>query len=75
MIKAEFLDPEDIYRCHAFGAAIRALARQHNVAHHVDLKTAIKLSKLGDIESATSVARHIGIPEDTLMSVRTLIFG
>jgi len=59
----------------AFASALRTLARQHKVAHNPRLTMAVKDAKIGNIHLAYLRGIEIGIPEDTLMSVRTLIFG
>lgn len=59
----------------AFACSLRTLARQHKVAHNPLLTLAVKDAKIGNIHLAYLRGIEIGIPEDTLMSIRTLIFG
>ena len=79
--------PEEQAKCDAWVAAIRQLARIHNVAHKQAINSAIKAARVETTLAATLVtlpgyahgstyyAIEAGIPEDEVRGVRALIYG
>lgn len=80
----EPLPPEMAAKLDAWIAAIRNLARQHQVAHHTNIARAAKDLRLAHtkpsvaplvLKSSFEMVAEAGVPRDELSAIRTLIFG
>lgn len=77
------LTPEEQQKVDAWVNAVRALARQHGVAHRPGVTYAVKSARrLLVTEPLTQMiylssrnAQSAGIPEEELLAIRTLIFS